>query len=88
MSVPIDKVLVSIIARALRAITDEMSVSMEKTPTQPRPWTPSPQPTGSPCRRASAKHARRLPSVRLCSLPAVCSCWPRASPSMQTSPVP
>ena len=35
MSVPIDKVLVSILARALRAITDEMSVSMEKTTRSP-----------------------------------------------------
>jgi len=35
VSVPIDKVLVSILARALRAITDEMSVSMEKTTRSP-----------------------------------------------------
>jgi len=35
VSVKIDKVLVSILARALRAITDEMSVSMEKTTRSP-----------------------------------------------------
>jgi N-methylhydantoinase B len=35
MSVKIDPVLVSIIGRALRAITDEMSISMEKTARSP-----------------------------------------------------
>jgi len=34
-AMPIDKVLVSIIARALRAITDEMSLCMEKTTRSP-----------------------------------------------------
>ena len=34
-AIPIDKVLVSILARALRAITDEMSVCMEKTTRSP-----------------------------------------------------
>ena len=34
-NVPIDKVLVSIIGRALKAITDEMSISMEKTTRSP-----------------------------------------------------
>ena len=33
--VAIDKVLVSILSRALRAITDEMSISMEKTTRSP-----------------------------------------------------
>ncbi len=35
MTVQIDKVLVSIIGRALKAITDEMSISMEKTTRSP-----------------------------------------------------
>ena len=34
-AVPIDKILVSILARALRAITDEMSLCMEKTTRSP-----------------------------------------------------